>query len=434
MFIQSAGNPIVLELYAVSSGRPATVIFEAPWAKETMQYTLDPNQVAMYRPPNFLTGVDSQFGFSGISVSSTSDISVFGINSSPNTCGGFMVFPLSSLGTEYYAVTYEANRQVGNKYPEIGIVAPADSTNVQITFPSGRNLRVVYSGRAYTSGQTIRARINKYESIQIQEQGYSDLTGTYITADNKIAVFSGNIQTDIVISGMTTSNDHIVAQIPSTNSYGTSFGIVPIPNRSSNDVIKVVAKEADTQVTITGHSVFTLLRPGGSEARAISSSLPVYVISTKPILVAQFVESGETNDFGAPSVVIVPPVEQFRNYYVFAVSTAMSFQNYLLLVIDYQQVTGIDVDGTIIPSAGWRNIPNTDLAVNSILLRNGVRHYVRHANRNIRFGAYVYGSSAGRCSYAYSAGSCSDDLSVSKILGIDYKFLKQTCPHNNNYC
>ena len=52
-------------------------------------------------------------------------------------------------------------------------------------------------------------------------------------------MFSGNVLTDILPSGGSTQSDHIVAQIPPTTAYGRSFGIVPIPNRSGGDVIKV---------------------------------------------------------------------------------------------------------------------------------------------------------------------------------------------------
>ena len=395
----------------MTSGSSATVTFRAPWIQESAEYTIDANTVALYRPPSFLSGTGSQFGFSGISVSSTSDVSVFGISSSANSCGGFMVIPVDNLGTDYYAVTYQPGRASGNKYPQIGIVATEAETNVQIILPSTGNIRVTYNGMTYGNGQTITARINQFETIQIQEQNYSDLTGTHVIANKKVAVFSGNVLTDITLFESITSDDHIVAQVPPITSYGTSFGIVPIPNRSSNGVIKVVAREPNTRVTITGATVFDLLRAGDFEMRALSSAQPVYITSTKPILVAQFVESGESNDYGAPSVVIVPPVEQYRNYYVFGVANDLSFENYLLLVVDYRQVVGVEVDGALVPPTGWTNVPNSDLAVKSIRLQSGgIRHFVRQANMDARFGAYIYGTSAGRCSYAYSAGSCGDDI------------------------
>ena len=227
MFIQNVGNPVILEIYAMTSGSSATVIFRAPWIQESIEYIIGPNQVALYRPPSFLSGTGSQFGFSGISVSSTSDVSVFGISSSSNTCGGFMVIPVDSLGTDYYAVTYQTDRALGSKYPQIGIVATEADTTVQITLPSTGNILITYNDITYSNGQTITARINQFETIQLQEQNYSDLTGTHITANKKVAVFSGNVLTDVTLFESITSDDHIVAQVPPTTSYGTSFGIVP---------------------------------------------------------------------------------------------------------------------------------------------------------------------------------------------------------------
>ncbi len=414
MFIQNEGDPISLELFALTSRTPTTVTFEAPWIRETKVLTTDTSQVAVYTPVSYVAGVGSQLGFSGVSVSSTADVAVFGISSSPTTCGGFMVLPVDTLGTEYYTVTSEPEIPSGNRFPEIGVVGTAENTDVQVRLPSLRRVRILYGGRTYTSGQTIRVRLNKHETLQLQEQNYNDLTGTYITANKRIAVFSGNVLADISVSGSSGRADHVVAQIPPVFALGKTFGIVPFPNRAAFDVIKIVASQPNTQVTITGSPEILLQNAGDFDTRAISSAQPIFLSSTKPILVAQFVESAKRNDFGSPSVVLVPPAEQYRNYYVFSVSPNATFDNYLLLVVNRRHITGIEVDGDVVSPVGWTPMSGTSLVAKSVLLRKtGTRHYVRHTtDRNARFGAYVYGHSEGQCTYAYTAGACSDGVAI----------------------
>ena len=415
MFIQNEGNPIDLALYAMTSRNPTTVTFRAPWIQDSQQFIIDANRVAVYRPPSYVAGFGSQYGSAGISVTSTLDVSVFGVNTSPTSCGGFMAIPAENLGTEYFAVTYEPENKSGNRYPQIGIVATQATTNIRIELPP-KTVRVLYGGRTFTSGQTIVAIVDQYESIQLQDQDYNDLTGTKITANSKIAVFSGNVLTEVSASGIPMSTDHVVAQIPPVSTYGTTFSIVPTPDRMGNDIIKIVAREANTRVSIAGNADFMLQNPGDYQTKSIPSAQSVYITATKPILVAQFVESARPNDYGSPSLVVVPPIEQYRNFYVFSVSDDVSFDNYVLMTIDSRQTTGVEVDGVALPTSLWRTIPGQNWATTAFLLRkSGVRHYVRHVNNNMRLGAYVYGSADGRCTYAYSAGSCSDDVTTVSI-------------------
>ncbi len=86
-------------------------------------------------------------------------------------------------------------------------------------------------------------------------------------------------------------------------------------------------------------------------------SCPIYFIADKPILLAQFVTNGQRTDYGAPSMLIVTPVEQFRNYYVFTTVDDPTFFTYLMIVIDTSLVMGIEVDGRLISSTGWKSVP-----------------------------------------------------------------------------
>jgi hypothetical protein len=89
--------------------------------------------------------------------------------------------------------------------------------------------------------------------------------------------------------------------------------------------------------------------------------------SDQPIVLAQYFvsESATGSDTeGDPSLVLAPPVEQWRsNYSVLAPNTYL--HNYLNLTIDgvnagaCQTCGQVKVDGVVVPASEWTNIPNT---------------------------------------------------------------------------
>ena len=60
------------------------------------------------------------------------------------------------LGSEYYAMTYQRNA-------EVGVVATDNDTivNITLTTAAAANLAVSYNGATYTSGDTICVTLNK---------------------------------------------------------------------------------------------------------------------------------------------------------------------------------------------------------------------------------------------------------------------------------
>ena len=86
--------------------------------------------------------------------------------------------------------------------------------------------------------------------IYIKMTSSSDLSGTYIVSDKPIAVFSGNVRTEVDRDFVKGDRSHLVEQVPPINTWGTSFYPSPIPNRTTGDLFKVMASEANTTVQV----------------------------------------------------------------------------------------------------------------------------------------------------------------------------------------
>ena len=124
--------------------------------------------------------------------------------------------------------------------------------------------------------------IYRFDTLQLVANG--DFTGTKVTSDKPVSVFSGNKETNI---GSGTS-DHLVEQITPVDVWGKNFVTVPVPRRTVGDYFRFIANEDTTVVNISGgySSTFTI-NAGEFIQKAIPSNAYCKIISNKAIMVVQ---------------------------------------------------------------------------------------------------------------------------------------------------
>ena len=161
-----------------------------------------------------------------VSVISSHDIGLYGVNSLTGTCDGFLAFPVPSLGTEYYTISYFG--QSGDT-TMVGLVAAADGTVVTVTTRPGVNQQYPQNGPLTSGGFPFTINMNRYQVVQLQNS--QDLSGTFISSNKPISVFSGNRYTRVPSSATSTDESHLVGMIPRKESLGRSFYAIPAPER-----------------------------------------------------------------------------------------------------------------------------------------------------------------------------------------------------------
>ncbi len=222
----------------------------------------------------------------------------------------------------------------------------------------------------------------------------SDLTGSVITSDKPVAVFGGSSCT--LRGYLETACDHVEEQLFPFVTWGKHFvgtrtpplrltsGGFATPGNAGPDYYKVVAGcpvsqcPNGTAVTITPPpaaadvllpnrcltgtlSTNTCKLAGGSfmEFRMKSS---IEVSADQPIEVAQiFAGQNATTGTdrpaqGDPSLVLLPPVEQWRNNYTVLTAPGIK-DNYVAVVFDSTKVQSIQVDGATI--SGFQPVGST---------------------------------------------------------------------------
>ena len=281
-------------------------------------------------------------------------------------CGASVVYPTRALGKAYYTMHWKPSRADPVDNAVIVIVAVRDNTIVRVFFESA-DARVRYGGEVYGAVRPLTLTLNRNDVLQVVDTGRADLTRTGVLANEPVAVFSGNTYATI---GTPSNADAIYEQMPPIDSYGMKYVIIPVPNRSVGDKIKIVANILPTRVTISGLGDFMIDSITRFREWDIPSNQYVSIIADNPVLVAQFISSSVGSDPGYPSMVMVPAVDQFRDDYRFVVPDLAGATVYLMIALPREFTSGLILDDTAVPHTGWQSVPGQYLKLLKATLIN----------------------------------------------------------------
>ena len=194
----------------------------------------------------------------------------------------------------------------------------------------------------------------------------ADLSGTSITSDKPVAVFSG-VESTAAPGGVleiptypdwvddnTCCLDHLEEQLFPVESIGAKYVITRSPIRSTGsyhepDVIRFVGAAEDAAITTNlppPHDKF-LLKPG--EVRTTWADADFVATGTKPFMIAQLLISQEYVDgpyTGDPALTVFPPIAQYRDQYRILTPTddgVWGWQtNYVVLATEPANVITLD--------------------------------------------------------------------------------------------
>lgn len=284
-----------------------------------------------------------------------------------NTSGeGYMVLPVNALGTKYVHCSWKSNQESSHDdsyHTGFVVGATQDGTKVQVKL-RGKNLNeksgCVTDGSLHPIGSTYFLQdMDAWQVINVWDEmieaentrGKCDFTGTTISANKPIAVFSYHERTDIPI-GMN-NRDNLVEQLLPVNMWGKQYislqlrckNAIPNPQGEADaidkdllvgDYFRVVAVEDSTILDVTWwHSVTgelikelknQVLDGEGSfwdwnenplfprKAGDLGIQGVALFKANKPIQVMQYCFSTGYGQIGGnfdPLMVIVPPIEQY---------------------------------------------------------------------------------------------------------------------------
>ena len=409
-----------LNLYCPPPGcyqqRPATTLFitspqtttgtvTVPGLGYTRTFSVQANSVTAVSVNN-LTSLDSSdlVETLGIHVTAQDPVTVYGLSDLPFTTDAFLGLPTDALGTEYVALGYK-NSASGLRGTQFAVVAASDATTVTIT-PS-----IAVGVRAARVPYTVTLNQGQTYQLRTEEPGESfDLSGTIITSDKPVAVFgghkAGNVPHNVPFA------NHLVEQMPPVSTWGQYFVTTPFATRLKGDTFRFVAARDRTRVYVNGARVATLDR-GQLHEQVITG--PSYIISDQPILVAQYANGSEFDKVnGDPTMMIVPPYEQFATGYTVSTAAARFNVNYVNVVAPTRAVGSVTLDGAIIPPASFTPIGTSGFSGAQVQIGLGTHNL----SGPEPFGVFVYGFAI-TDGYSYPGGMNLTPLVRSAKLKLD---------------
>lgn len=231
----------------------------------------------------------------GMHVTALSPVSVHVISENATSADGYLALPTPGLGTKYYVMSYATTRYTGS---EFALVATQNGTTVNIT-PSA-------AGATRPAGNTFSVVLNAGETYQFANPAYADMTGTLVTSDKPVALFSGHRCADLP-AGVGYC-DYLVEQVPDVTRWGKTFHTAPFSGRARYTV-RVVASQDNTTFTTLPAGLIGTLNAG--QFAEVDLAGAAEFVSSNPVLVAQYMR-GYADDAAAkgdPSMVLVTPAE-----------------------------------------------------------------------------------------------------------------------------
>lgn len=230
------------------------------------------------------------------------------------------------------------------------IVGTRSGTHVRVTSA----VRVIPGGPVAETpaGGVIETTLDPFDVLNLETGGFNaDFTGSLVEADQPIVVFSGSEASDAPyfqkLSNRFCCADHLEDQLDPIRTAGKSFVLSHTPSRTKAiaaagakvgvvpepEYFRVVA------VTEAGADVTTTLPPpddsfhlaGRGAYRDLTTTRDAVLRSAQPVIVADVQASQEAAGIhrglpgGDPSLVILPPTEQYRPDYVFLTPDKYSF-------------------------------------------------------------------------------------------------------------
>ncbi|MBT9498223.1 MAG: IgGFc-binding protein [Zoogloea sp.] len=198
----------------------------------------------------------------GFKISSSTNISGYYLSRQDFTTDMSYLIDGDKLGTKYVVSTY-----AGSFDEQISVQATQDNTKVTFSLKTG---------------ETVVQTLNAGQTYMIARS--QELTGSMVESDKPVAVLSGNACTNVPAG--VPACDHIVEQMPSVASLSKEYYVAPTPRTGANgDVVRIVASENGTAVTVNGVPQGTLNAGEFKEIRITAGS---NVVADKPVLVAQY--------------------------------------------------------------------------------------------------------------------------------------------------
>ena len=364
-----------------------------------------------------------------------------------------LLLPENVLGKWYIVMTREQTFEILRSYATVIATQPGE-TNVTVTVTAPT---LPANGIPHLEpGESITRTMQQFDVLNIEtNRPGSDMTGTVVLADRRVAVFGGseaanapNTAACNVPAGEeygtcayddskecetpldclefnTCCADHLEAEMFPVKTWGKHYiAARTFPRGQERDVWRIMAADDNTQITtVPPQAAIPVLHSG--EWFEFESGKDFEIIATKPILVGQFLAAQDAPEpnvngipqpgdagIGDPAFILAVPFEQYRQDYVI-----LAPNKYELDYVTITAPTGAQVyfDSELLDPTDFEPIGTGEFSAIRFLIDDG-SHEIRSEIAGDKIGVIVYGYDQ-YVSYGYPGGLDLRDLGFLKETG-----------------
>ncbi|XP_075462268.1 IgGFc-binding protein-like isoform X2 [Ascaphus truei] len=273
-------------------------------------------------------------------------INIVSLNHRLNSAETSLLYPVASLGIEYYLVT-PPEGQPGS-FKVFSVVASREATSVEILLKG----RAQLNGHMYQPKSILSVNLAPFQGVQILS--LDDLSGSRVTSQKSVAVLSGH-----TCSQKNTQCNHIYEQLLPVSSWGTNFIVPPLSFQEKVDFAFVVAS-GTTQVTYTvGTTDSHVNMVAGQVLQIEISKVTLRIKASIAVQVTFFHSGGKDRKFAYDPLLmnILDTASYCTSYYIYG---QRDVNNYAIVIAKNSSISEITFDGRPSKNPKWSTIQGTE--------------------------------------------------------------------------
>ncbi|XP_077112444.1 IgGFc-binding protein-like [Ranitomeya variabilis] len=336
-----------------------------------------------------------------IYVTSDAPISILSLNSRYQSAETSVVYPLSSLGTEYYLVTPKTGASGTSKV--FAVMAGKEDASIEIHTKGS----VQVNGQRHAANSIFTINLEALHGVQVLSS--DDLTGSQLISTKPVAVLSGH-----TCAQKNTKCNHVYEQLQPVSSWRKQFFVVPLSFQQNTDLVYVVAAGKTEVNYFLDASEKKENMVAGQVLEIEISKTPLKIEASNPVQVTFFNTGGRGKRFEYdPFMMNIMDRDSYcSSYYLYG---QRGIDNYAIIIAERSSIADIRFDGRTIQNLKWAEIPGTDFSWLEHNFGNSLTsHRVEHPSKafglqSVGIGStFSYGSS-GTC-VKESGPSCRNTL------------------------
>ncbi|XP_062587665.1 IgGFc-binding protein-like [Saccostrea cucullata] len=253
-----------------------------------------------------------------------------------DTNDGTLIIPTRKLSNKYIISSTDPYTTESYYYSQFAIGALYNRTFVEITFKFKDNTPLTIQGKSYRDGDVFNVMLERFDTLQIAHT--TDLSGSFITSNKPVTVFSGNR-----CQRLKYGCSHMVTQLPPTTEIDTKY-IIPPFYTNDGTLIQVLSENGSSVNSSVGSSVSNFhLNEKGYKNIEVTSNVTTVIESDQPVLVTAFGMGNKSSNYH-PYMTVVPGIHQYLDYYKVAVPAGYA-ENFICLIVPSQSLNNLRING-----------------------------------------------------------------------------------------